>query len=169
MVSVQTTVLTFGAMLVYWIDFGFSNLNSSVAWRIPTILQCLFLIVQPMLIPLVPDTARWYAGHDMPEKSLMVLQRLYEHSESEEFIRNLHADIHQTVIVETSLGSGTWKEILKSDSIQSRRRLFLACGIQIMQQLGGNTAILCWSLTRFLYETHADNMQIMPILYFKTV
>jgi hypothetical protein len=136
-------------MLVYWIDFGFSNIDSSAAWRVPTILQCAFLIVQLLLLPLVPDTARWYASHDRPEESLMVLQRLFEHSESEEFIRNLHADILQTVAVETSLGAGTWKDVLKSDSIQSRRRLFLACGIQIMQQLGGNTAILCWLLTPF--------------------
>jgi hypothetical protein len=130
-------------MLVYWVDFGFSNVNSSVAWRIPTILQTVFLFVQLLLLPLVPDTARWYASQDRPEESLMVLERLYEGRESEEFIRNLHTDILQTVLVETSLGSGTWKDILKSDSIQSRRRLILACGIQIMQQLGGNTAVLC--------------------------
>ncbi len=142
-VSVQLTVLTLGAMVVYWIDFAMSNVNSSAAWRVPTILQCVFLIVQLCLLPLVPDTPRWYASHDRSEDSLKVLQRLFEHSQSEEFINNLHADILQTVIVEKTLGSGTWNDLLKNDSIQSRRRLFLACGIQIMQQLGGNTAVLC--------------------------
>lgn len=130
-------------MLIYWIDFGLSNLNTSVAWRVPTILQCFFLLVQLMLLPLVPDTARWYASHDRSEESLMVLERLYESTESEDYIRTLHADILQTVAVEKSLGAGTWKDVMKSDSIHSRRRLLLACGIQIMQQLGGNTAILC--------------------------
>jgi MFS family permease len=143
LVSCQLSVLTFGAMLVYWIDFGMSNVADSAAWRVPTILQCIFLIMQLMLLPLVPDTARWYASHDRPEDALMVLQRLYGDRESDEDIRALHADILQTVAVETSLGTGTWKDILKSDSIQSRRRLFLAMGIQMMQQLGGNTAVLC--------------------------
>jgi hypothetical protein len=79
----------------------------------------------------------------------MVLQRLYGHSESDEAIQALHADILQTVAVETRLGTGTWKDILKSDSMQSRRRLFLAMGIQMMQQLGGNTAVLYYANTLF--------------------
>jgi hypothetical protein len=132
-------------MLVYWIDFGMSNMKTSAAWRVPTILQTFFLIIQLLLLPLVPDTARWYAAHDQSEKSLMVLQRLYDGAESDEYIQALHADIVQTVAVEASLGAGTWRDVFKSDSICSRQRLFLACGIQIMQQLGGNTAILCMS------------------------
>jgi hypothetical protein len=158
-------------MLVYWIDFGFSNINSSIAWRVPVILQCTFLILQLLLLPLVPDTPNWYASHDRPEDCLMVLRRIFEHRESEEYINLLHADILQTVVVETTLGAGTWRDILKSDSIKSRRRFFLACGIQIMQQLPGNTPILCWLLSHFFLKKgrHADNVQIMPILCFKTV
>ncbi|KAJ6101781.1 hypothetical protein N7486_004208 [Penicillium sp. IBT 16267x] len=162
LVSVQLTVLTFGAMLVYWIDFGFSNMNSSAAWRVPTVLQSAFLMLQLLLLPLVPDTARWYASHDRPEDALMVLQRIYADSESEEFIRNLHADIIQTVAVEASLGAGSWKDLLKDDSIHSRRRLFLACGIQIMQQLGGNTAVLYYANTLFQnsvgFSTHGAGL-----------
>lgn len=126
-----------------------SNINSSVAWRVPTILQCVPLMAILLLLPLVPDTARWYASHDRPDDALLVLQRLYGHSESEEAIQALHADILQTVAVETRLGTGTWKDILKSDSMQSRRRLFLAMGIQMMQQLGGNTAVLYYANTLF--------------------
>jgi hypothetical protein len=167
-------------MMVYWIDFGLSNVNSSVAWRVPTVLQCVFLILQLLLLPLVPDTARWYASHDRHEEALMVLKRMYGHRESEEFIRNLHADILQTVAVETSIGAGSWKDLLKDDSIHSRHRLFLACGIQIMQQLGGNTAVLCrfpilHSFSLFWFrvgkrerELHADSVQIMPTPCSKT-
>jgi hypothetical protein len=139
----QISTLNFGVMLVYWIDFGCANLSGSPAWRIPTILQCAFLGLQLLLLPMVPDTPRWYASHDRPEDSLMVLKRLYERRESEEAIVRLHQDILQTVAVEMALGAGTWKDILKSDSIKSRRRFLLACGIQIMQQLGGNNAVLC--------------------------
>ncbi|KAL1964896.1 hypothetical protein VTN77DRAFT_6249 [Rasamsonia byssochlamydoides] len=148
-VCMQISTLNFGVMLVYWIDFGFANISSSAAWRVPTILQCAFLGLQLLLLPLVPDTPRWYASHDRPEDSLMVLQRLFKHRESEDYILRLHQDILQTVAVETTLGAGTWKDILKSDSIRSRRRFLLACGIQIMQQLGGNNAVLYYANTLF--------------------
>jgi hypothetical protein len=139
----QITGLNFGVMLVYWIDFAFANLPSSAAWRVPTILQAVFLAIQIILLTMVPDTPRWLASHDWPDESLMVLRRMLQHKESEEHILRLHQDILRTVAIETSLGSGTWKDIWKSDSIQSRRRFILACGIQIMQQLGGNNAVLC--------------------------
>lgn len=142
-VCMQISTLNFGAMLVYWIDYGMSSVPSSAAWRVPVILQVFFLSLQIFLLFLIPDTARWYASHDRPEDSLMVLKRLYKGRESEETILRLHQDILQTVAVETSLGSGTWKDLLKSDAIQSRRRFLLSCAIQIFQQLGGNNAVLC--------------------------
>lgn len=142
-VCMQITGLNFGVMLVYWIDFAFANLSSSAAWRVPTVLQCLFLAIQIILLTMVPDTPRWYASHDRSEESLMVLRRMLQHKEPEHNILRLHQDILRTVAMEASLGSGKWTDVFKSDSIQSRRRLILACGIQIMQQLGGNNAVLC--------------------------
>ena len=47
-VCMQISTLNFGIALVYWIDYGFSFHKGSYAWRIPVILQCVFLI--PMLI-----------------------------------------------------------------------------------------------------------------------
>ena len=106
-VCMQISMLDFGVMLVYWIDFGFSTVPSSIAWRIPTILQCIFLILQIFLLFLVPDTPRWYAAHDMPEESLQVLQRMLRHREPEEYILRLHQDIMQTIAIEASLGAST--------------------------------------------------------------
>ncbi|KAF7125704.1 hypothetical protein CNMCM5793_001997 [Aspergillus hiratsukae] len=148
-VCMQISCLNFGVMLVYWIDFGFASLPSSAAWRVPTILQCLFLAIQLVLLTMVPETPRWYASHDRPDDSLKVLKRMLEHKESEEYILRLHQGILRTVAIETSLGSGTWKDLLRSDSIRSRRRFILACGIQIMQQLGGNNAVLYYANTLF--------------------
>lgn len=56
---------------------------------------------------------------------------------SDNAIIRMHSDIVNTVAYEASIGSGSWSDILKSDDIQSRRRFFIACGIQAMQQLGG--------------------------------
>jgi hypothetical protein len=130
-------------MLVYWIDFGMSNVASSAAWRVPTILQCFFLLLQLLLLFFIPDTPRWYASQDRPEDAYAVLQRMYRGRLSDEDIAALHQDIVQTAAVEATLGSGSWKSIFKSDPIRSSRRFMLACAIQIFQQLGGNNAVLC--------------------------
>lgn len=151
-------MLNFGVMLVYWIDFGMSNVSSSAAWRVPTFLQCVFLLLQIFLLFLIPDTARWYAAHDRPEDAMMALQRLYKGRIPEEEIQKLHQDILRTAAVEASLGAGTWKQILKSDPIRSRRRFILACAIQIFQQLGGNNAVLCKKPLHILLQSFNSNI-----------
>jgi len=148
-VCMQISTLNFGAMLVYWINFGMQDVQGSIAWRIPTILQCFFLLTQLVLLLFVPDTARWYAQHDRPDDSLMVLKRLYKGRETEEEIIRIHRDIMENIAMEKALGSGSWRDVFKDDSISTRRRLMLACGIQIMEQLGGNNAVNYYANTLF--------------------
>ena len=126
------------------IDYAFSSGTGSYAWRIPVILQCIFLV--PMLVIttfLIPESPRWLAAHERPEESLVILRRLKGHSLDDAAILRLHQDILHAVVLETSLGAGSWKHLLRSDRIKSRRRLLIACGIQAFQQLGGINAIIC--------------------------
>ena len=131
--------------MVYWIDYAFSkasNLDSYI-WRVPTILQCIFLVPILLLLLIVPETPRWLAAHDRNEECLYVLQRLHGHHSSPEEIQRLHQDIVDKVALETAVGSGSWKDLLKNDEIQSQRRFLIACSIQMFQQLGGINALIC--------------------------
>lgn len=145
----QLSVLNFGIFLVYWIDFGFSSYLGSFAWRVPVILQCVFLVPMLILVWMVDETPRWLAGHDFYDESLDVLRRLNSHKMSDMDIIALHEDIMRTVAVEKQIGAGSWKDLLKNDSIQSQRRLLIACGIQMFQQLGGINAIIYYAGTLF--------------------
>lgn len=66
-----------------------------------------------------------------------MLRRLNKKKMGDDAIMRMHSDIINTVAYETSISTGSWSDIVKSDDIQSRRRFFIACGIQAMQQLGG--------------------------------
>jgi sugar porter (SP) family MFS transporter len=148
-VCMQLSTLNFGIFIAYWIDYGFSSHNASFAWRVPVILQCIFLVPMLMIVAIVPETPRWLASHDRGDESLAVLRRVHHKKMSDENIRFLHTDIMHTVAVEKSIGTGKWKDLLRNDSLQSRRRFLIACAIQAFQQLGGINAIIYYSGTLF--------------------
>ncbi|RGP64839.1 sugar transporter stl1 [Fusarium longipes] len=148
-VCAQLSTLNFGIFLVYWIDYGLSSHTGSYAWRVPVILQCVPIIVIIGLLTIIPETPRWLAAHDRPEECLRVLARIQGTSIDDPDVRVLHSVITQTVAYETSIGSGSWKDLLKEDSIKSRKRLLLACFLQAAQQLGGINAIIYYSSTLF--------------------
>ncbi|KAI6374018.1 hypothetical protein MCOR25_003253 [Pyricularia grisea] len=155
-VCAQLSTLNFGIFLVYWIDYAFSSITASYAWRIPVILQCFCIIPMLFIITIVPETPRWLASHDRPDESLKILARIHGTSTDDVEVRRMHSVIMQTVAIETSVGSGTWKDLLKSDSIKSRRRLLIACAIQSFQQLGGINAVIYYASTLFQHSIGFD-------------
>ncbi|KXT10568.1 hypothetical protein AC579_9168 [Pseudocercospora musae] len=150
-VCAQLSTLNFGIMLVYWIDYAFGKVagGPSYAWRVPVILQCIFLIPMLFIIMIIPETPRWLISHHRGDEALDVLRRLNRKKMSDAAIERMHADISNTVAYEASIGAGTWSDLLKSDDIQSSRRFLIACAVQIFQQLGGINALIYYSNTLF--------------------
>ncbi|KAI1012946.1 hypothetical protein LB503_001563 [Fusarium chuoi] len=148
-VCAQLSTLNFGIFLVYWIDYALSSHTGSYAWRVPVILQCVPILAIVGLLFVIPETPRWLAAHDRPEECLQVLARIHGTSTDDPQVQVLHSVITQTVAYETSIGAGSWKDLLKEDSIKSRKRLLLACFLQAAQQLGGINSIIYYSSTLF--------------------
>ncbi|EWY90303.1 hypothetical protein FOQG_08217 [Fusarium oxysporum f. sp. raphani 54005] len=148
-VCAQLSTLNFGIFLVYWIDYALSSHTGSYAWRVPVILQCVPILAIMGLLFVIPETPRWLAAHDRPEECLKVLAQIQGTSTDDPEVQVLHSVITQTVAYETSIGSGSWKDLLREDSIKSRKRLLLACFLQAAQQLGGINAIIYYSSTLF--------------------
>ncbi|PNS15303.1 High-affinity glucose transporter [Sphaceloma murrayae] len=148
-VCMQLTTLNFGILFVYWMGYAFSFATGDYIWRIPVIIQLIFLAPMLFLVWITDETPRWLVSHDRHDEARDVLYRLRGHNMDDTDIRALLEDIIRTVSVEKSLGAGTWKDLLRNDAIQSQRRLLLACGIQAFQQLGGINAIIYYSGTLF--------------------
>ena len=154
----QLSTLNLGIFLAYWIDYGFTQSStSSYTWRLPCILQCIFLLPMLALLLLVPETPRWLASHRPPSDSLSVLTRLHSHRLSPTEITSLHNTILQTSAYEASLGAGSWHDLLENDKIQSQRRFLIACAIQSFQQLGGINALIYYSNTLFSTSLNFSN------------
>ncbi|KAF5868511.1 putative mfs sugar protein [Botrytis fragariae] len=149
-VCMQLSTLNFGIFLAYWVDYGFTqSYTASFSWRVPTILQCMFLVPMLVLLAIVPESPRWLAAHEKTDESLIVLARLHSHHMTEGQIKSLHVDIVRTCEFEKSLGTGSWSDLFKNDAIQSQRRFLIACAIQSFQQLGGINALIYYSNTLF--------------------
>ncbi|CZR59450.1 related to sugar transporter [Phialocephala subalpina] len=149
-VCMQLSTLNLGIFLAYWIDYGFTqSYTSAFAWRVPCILQCIFLVPMLGVLLLVPESPRWLASHANPEESLSVLTRLHSYHRSPAQIGSLHHSIIKTCEYEAALGAGKWSDLLHNDEIQSQRRFLIACSIQSFQQLGGINALIYYSNTLF--------------------
>ncbi|KAF4615561.1 hypothetical protein G7Y89_g15303 [Cudoniella acicularis] len=152
-VCMLLTTLNLGIFLAYWIDYAFTQTytspTSTISWRMPIILQCIFLLPMLLLLLIIPESPRWLAAHSHPQKSLEVLTRLYSSRKSSSEINALHQQIVKTVEAETSFNTGSWRDLLHNDEIQSQRRLLIACAIQSFQQLGGINALIYYSTTLF--------------------
>jgi MFS family permease len=149
-VCMQLSTLNLGIFLAYWIDYGFTQSQTgSYTWRVPCILQCIFLIPMLFLLLVVPETPRWLASHAAPADSLDVLRRLHSYHRTDEEITALHSNIVKISEYEKSLGAGSWHDLLANDEIQSQRRFLIACAIQAFQQLGGINALIYYSNTLF--------------------
>lgn len=59
-VCAQLSTLNFGIMMVYWIDYAFEKVagGPSYAWRVPVILQCVFLVPMLFILWIIPETPR---------------------------------------------------------------------------------------------------------------
>lgn len=106
-----------GIMAVYWIDFAFQSTGSeaSYTWRVPTILQCMFLVPMVFLVLIIPETPHWLASQDRNEEAHEVLKRMNKNIMNDEDIALVHAGIVDAVALNRSVAEESWKDLLKKD------------------------------------------------------
>ncbi|KAJ9475440.1 putative Sugar transporter STL1 (putative) [Pseudozyma hubeiensis] len=159
LVALDLTVLNIGIVLSYWVDyaFGFSGLVGSKVWRIPLALQCVFIVILMLTTLIIPDTPRWLAKKGRHEEAIAVLERLHNASIDSPEVQQSYAGIQQALEHERAAANTGWSALVANDSIQTRKRLFLACFIQAAQQLSGINALIYYSGTLFSKSIGLDN------------
>lgn len=157
LVAIDLVVLNCGIVVSYWVDyaFNFSGLTGAATWKVPIALQCVFIAAIFLIALIIPDTPRWYASRGRSEEALSVLARLRSSSVDDVLVQTQFNDIQQAITHEELEQKSGWLSLIKpgkgwsDDSLQTRKRLGLACFIQAAQQLGGINALIYYSSTLF--------------------
>ncbi|KAF2165871.1 hypothetical protein M409DRAFT_23603 [Zasmidium cellare ATCC 36951] len=128
---------TLGLFLAQWINYGFYDVETRVAYAFPVAFQAVFLLTSTVLILGLPESPRWLAKQDRTEEALEVLTRLA----GEEKARERLASIMEVNELEKDTHRSKFQALFTNGPTQNFRRLCLACGVMTMHQLTGVNSV----------------------------
>ena len=107
------------------------------AWRFPLSFQVIYLVFIFLAAPFYPETPRYLAKIGRMDDARHILSRCRLRSTESSIEREL-AEINDAIRIEATESSHSFFSMLwKKDKLHTRRRVALACGVQIMQKLTG--------------------------------
>merc|ERR1712000_518887 len=128
---IEGALIAGGICISYWIDFGFSFLSSSVAWRFPIAFQCFFALVILGFIMELPESPRWLVLRGREREATEVLAALSDLPEEDKFIQSEFATIKDTVL---EMEKSSFKDLFTMDENRNFHRVVLAYVNQMFQQ-----------------------------------
>ncbi|KAH8819329.1 general substrate transporter [Xylogone sp. PMI_703] len=148
-VSCQLTMLLFGLMLAYWINYGFYFHPGSIQWRFPLLFQIVFAVYILLLTPLLPDTPRWLMWHETSvERGTLVLSKLRGRPTDDPMVQTERDEIIAAIALEGK-EQGSWSDLFRHGGCAANQRFYLAVGIQFMQQTSGINIVSYYAPTLF--------------------
>ena len=136
LVMLEGTLIVSGVMISYWIDFGFSFIETNpVAWRFPLAFQIFFALIIFSTVLGLPESPRWLILKGREDEALEVLEALNESSRDDPYIQNEFTSIKETVL---EMSQGSFRDLFTMHK-ESRHfhRTVLAYVNQMFQQISG--------------------------------
>ncbi|KAI0009565.1 sugar transporter family protein [Xylariaceae sp. FL0662B] len=134
LVMIEGALITCGIMVSYWIDLGFSFIDSSVAWRFPLAFQIVFCLFILCFIWNLPESPRWLILKDREDEASEVLSALLDLPVDSKEVRNEFIAIKDTVI---EMSKGSFADLFTMDKERNFHRTLLAFVNQMFQQVSG--------------------------------
>ncbi|KAL2142357.1 hypothetical protein VTI28DRAFT_1249 [Corynascus sepedonium] len=141
--SIELAINIFGVMTAYWVDYGMSFVDdSSVQFRFPLALQCLFALVTLLGIIVLPESPRWLLAHGDIDNARHILWSLLPDAKetdiNNDVVQQEISDIQHAIDEERKAAEGGgFKALLKNGPQKFFYRTMLGIGGQFMQQLSG--------------------------------
>ncbi|KAG9127543.1 hypothetical protein FRC07_012559 [Ceratobasidium sp. 392] len=153
---IEGSLITFGIMVSYWIDFGFFFLKSSSAqWRAPIALQIVFALVMIFGIGLLPDSPRWLVNQGRHAEAIAVISALEDKPHTHPDVQRTFLAIHEAALSEHTMSEDgkpsklQLGELLHGGRTQNFRRATLGIVNQAFQQITGINLITYYATLLF--------------------
>ncbi|KAL9042056.1 MAG: hypothetical protein Q9180_000863 [Flavoplaca navasiana] len=129
-----------GFSMSNWVTYGFSFAGGPVSWRMPLVLQFIFIFVLFATTPWLPESPRWLIAHGRVEEAEKIIADLEAKTVDDPWVVTESKEIQWAADFERENGM-SWTDLLKgrtgAGNTCTIRRLILGAGTQAMQQLAG--------------------------------
>lgn len=119
----------------YWSNYIVRKLvdeHDNMLWRIPLIIQIIPSIMLLFGMTLLFETPRWLCAHNKAEEAFQVLCKIRDSEDVKEEMEQIQSSLN------AQAKNTSWKQAI---SIPNRKRLFLGCALQALQQMTGTNVI----------------------------
>ncbi|KAG5812640.1 hypothetical protein H9Q74_003587 [Fusarium xylarioides] len=142
-VAIQLSIVIFGTVVAYWLDYGtIKHLTGEVVWRFPIAFQNVFALLTVATLPFLPETPRWLYSHEFRDEAISVFARLYDCQEDDPVIHSVTQEIESALRLEHQTAKFSIKDLINDKTpVKKTRRLVLCFVIQFWQQFTGINVI----------------------------
>ncbi|OAA68708.1 hexose transporter [Niveomyces insectorum RCEF 264] len=135
--SAYWTMYYLGAILASWTTFGCQKYTSTWSWRIPSILQGGFPLVQLAFLYWVPESPRWLVAQDRGPDAAATLATYHagQADPNSPLVAYELAEIVEAIRLEREAGSGGWGALFSTPG--NRRRTLIAVCVGGFAQWNG--------------------------------
>lgn len=133
-----------------------------MAWRLPSLLQCSFSVIQAILSLMAPESPRWLIYQGRESEARAIFTKFHGNGDpNSELVKFEMAEITATLEMEKIQRRSRWAEWISTKG--NIHRLFLAMYIPAMMQWSGN-ALISYYLSIILKSINITNSKTQLII-----
>ncbi|CAL5867988.1 uncharacterized protein PFLUO_LOCUS2211 [Penicillium psychrofluorescens] len=139
LVAVDSSLMIFGILIAYWMDYGFAQVSGPAQWRFPIGFQMVFIVIVLLLAMVLPESPRWLHKKGRHAEGDEVIARLVgkDVMADDPRVLDLSTVIMKTIELESAGGPFKMKELFQGGKLQNFRRMCICFAVDAFQQLGG--------------------------------
>ncbi|EXJ92172.1 hypothetical protein A1O3_00722 [Capronia epimyces CBS 606.96] len=130
-----------GGLIAAGVTYGTAKMDSTWAWRLPSILQGLFSLMCLSLLPFTPESPRWLHSQGRTQEALVALAQVCSNGNVDDpAVVIQFREISDTLTFEKTYEKPAFMKQF-ANSASTRKRIFLAWTVAVFSMLSGNNII----------------------------